>query len=57
MIRCMMIKFTYIFKDRGEVEEILPKFQLPKNVYGYIGSALVDSVITMYVWSLVAISG
>ncbi len=38
-----MIKFAYIFKDRGEVEEILPKCQLSKDAYGYIGSALVDS--------------
>lgn len=43
MIGCTVIKFAYIFEDCGEVKEILPKCQLLKNMYGYIGSALVDS--------------
>lgn len=43
MIRCAVIKFAYIFKDHGEVKEILLKCELPKGAYGYIGSALVDS--------------
>lgn len=43
MIGYTVIKFSYIIKDYGEVEEFLPKCQLLENTYGYIGSALVDS--------------
>lgn len=38
-----MIKFAYVFEDHREVEKFLPKCQLLKNTYGYIGNALVDS--------------
>lgn len=38
-----MIKFVYIFKNHGEVEEFLSKCQLLKSAYRYIESALVDS--------------
>lgn len=43
MIRCTVIKFAHIFEDRGKVKEILPKCKLPKDSYGYIRSALMDS--------------
>lgn len=38
-----MVELAYVFKDRGKVEEVLPKCQLSKNTYWYIRSALVDS--------------
>ncbi len=38
-----MIKFAYIFEDCGEVKEVLPMCKLSKDLYGYLGSALVDS--------------
>lgn len=43
MIGCSMVKFAYVFKNCWEVEEELPECQLPKNMYWYIGSTLVDS--------------
>lgn len=43
MIRCMMVKFAYVFKNYWKVKEFVPKCQLMKNAYWYIGSALMDS--------------
>lgn len=43
MIGCTMVEFEDVFKDCGEVEEIIPKRKLSKDTCKYIGSTLMDS--------------